>query len=101
MRFLCSSFRHFENFVVSFKCTSGSSMPQFFSFRAFETNNRSLSWINIGSGNMFNSQSWLLYSVSLLPDIHLTTFFLKILQNLNFSSYCSQARETIQQYRQN
>ena len=62
-------------FLVSFVCTSGSSMPLFSSFTAFETSKRSLSWINIGNGNMFNSRSWLLYSVSLFPVIHLTTFF--------------------------
>ena len=88
-------------FLVSFVCTSGSSMPLFSSFKAFETSNRSLSWLNIGDVNMFNSRSWLLYSVSLFPVILLTTFFLKLFQNLNFSSSCSQARETIQQYRQN
>ena len=62
-------------FLVSFVCSSGSSMPLFSSFKAFEKSNRSLSWINIGNGNMFNSRSWLLYSVSLFPVINLTTFF--------------------------
>ena len=62
-------------FFVSFVCTSGSSMPLFASFKAFETSNRSLSWINIGNCNMFNSRSWHLYSVSFFPFIHLTTFF--------------------------
>ena len=50
--------------LVSFVCTCGSLIPLFSSFRAFETSNRSLSWINIGSGIVFNSRSWLLYSVS-------------------------------------
>ena len=62
-------------FLVSFVCTSGSSMPLFSSFKAFETKNRSLSMINIDNGNMFNSRSWLLNSASLFPIIHLTTFF--------------------------
>ena len=62
-------------FLVSFECTSGSSMPLFSSFRAFETSSRLLSWINFGSDNMFNSRSWLLYSVSFFPVIYLTNFF--------------------------
>ena len=61
--------------LVSFVCTSGSSMPLFSSFKAFKTSNRSLCWINIGNLNMFNSRSCLLYSASLFPVIYLTNFF--------------------------
>ena len=71
--FVILKFRCF--LFLSYVCTSGSSMPLFSSLRSFETSNWSLSWINIGSCNMFNSRSRLLYSLSLFPVIHLTTFF--------------------------
>ena len=59
-------------FLVYIVCTIGISMAVFSSFRPFETSNRSLNWIKIGSVNMFNSRSWLFYSVSLFPVIRLT-----------------------------
>ena len=59
--------------LVSFVCIFDSSMPLFSSFRSFVISTRPLSWIKIGSVNMFSGQSRLLYSFSLF--IHLTTFF--------------------------
>ena len=61
--------------LVSFVCTFDSSMPLFSSFRSFVISTRPLSWIKIGSVNMFSGQSRLLYSFSLFLVIHWTTFF--------------------------